>query len=78
LERIQTGTEFTLWIDVVNEALHGWDILDLAHHGFLLSRNELSFYLAYLNDIPIATAATIQYENQASIEFVATLEHHSN
>lgn len=37
-----------------------------------------SFYLAFLNGIPIATAATIQDGDKASVEFVSTLKEHRN
>ncbi|MFD1908226.1 GNAT family N-acetyltransferase [Paenibacillus rhizoplanae] len=46
--------------------------------NFWLSRSELSFYLAYLDGVPIATSAAIQTGNQASIEFVSTLQQYRN
>ena len=78
VNKVTSPSEFALWIDVVNEALHGWTMLDLAFHEFWLSRSELSFYLAYLDDIPVATVAAIQTGNQASIEFVSTLAQYRN
>ncbi|MFD2876640.1 GNAT family N-acetyltransferase [Paenibacillus rhizoplanae] len=36
------------------------------------------FYLAYLDGVPIATSAAIQTGNQASIEFVSTLQQYRN
>lgn len=45
IHRITSSSEFALWIDVVNEALHGWPMLDQAYHEFWLSRSELSFIL---------------------------------
>ncbi|MFD2414225.1 GNAT family N-acetyltransferase [Paenibacillus rhizoplanae] len=78
IHRVTSSSEFALWIDVVNEALHGWPMLDQTYHEFWLSRSELSFYLAYLDGVPIATSAAIQTGNQASIEFVSTLQQYRN
>ncbi|MEK3756976.1 GNAT family N-acetyltransferase [Paenibacillus sp. FSL P4-0338] len=62
----------------MNEALHGWPMLNQAYYEFWLSRSELSFYLAYLDGVPIATSAAMQTGNQASIEFVSTLQQYRN
>ena len=74
VRKVQSPSEFSLWVDVVNEALHGWDMLSCAHYYALVARAELSCYLAFLDGKPIATAATIQDGAQASLEFVSTLE----
>jgi GNAT superfamily N-acetyltransferase len=71
--RVQSPSEFTAWVDVVNEALHGWAMLSTEHYVPLVSRDGLSFYLAFLNGIPIATAATFRSGEKASVEFVSTI-----
>lgn len=78
IHRVTSSSEFALWMDVVNEALHGWPMLNQAHYEFWLSRSELSFYLAYLDGVPIATSAAMQTGIQASIEFVSTLQPYRN
>ena len=74
VKKVQASSEFASWIEVVNKALHGWDMLDTEHCFPLVSRDGVSFYLASLNHVPIATAATIQDGDTASIEFVSTLK----
>jgi ribosomal protein S18 acetylase RimI-like enzyme len=71
--KVQSPSEFSSWVDVVNEALHGWAMLSTEHYVPLISRAGLSFYLAFLNGIPIATAASFQKGEKASLEFVSTI-----
>ena len=74
VRKVQSPSEFSAWVGVVNEALHGWNMLSCEHYYPLVARAELSCYLAFLDGKPIATAATIQDGAQASLEFVSTLE----
>ena len=70
--RVQSSDEFAVWIDVVNEALHGWNLLTAEHYGAWLSCTPLTFYLAYLDGTPAATVATFRDGDRASVEFVST------
>jgi GNAT superfamily N-acetyltransferase len=74
IRRVKSLSEFALWIDVVNEALHGWKLLSTEQYYPWLKHNPLSFYLGYHKGTPIATLATIQNGETASVEFVSTLE----
>ncbi|HEY3342278.1 MAG TPA: GNAT family N-acetyltransferase [Anaerolineae bacterium] len=74
LSKVQSLSEFTAWVDVVNEALHGWPMLDTEHYFPLVSRAGLSFYLAFLHGKAVATAATVRDGENASLEFVSTLK----
>jgi len=63
--------EFSHWINVVNVALHGWNML-LAENCFnFVSTSGVVFYLAYINDEPVGTLATMRDGNDASLEFVS-------
>lgn len=74
VKKVTSVDEFAVWIDIVNGALHGWELLSVKHYVAWLSHKPLSFYLGYRNGTPIATLATIQDGKTASIEFVSTLE----
>ena len=74
IKKAVTLAEFALWVDVVNEALHGWQLLSIEHYSSWLHHNPLSFYLGCCDGRPIATLATIQYGEAASVEFVSTLK----
>ncbi len=72
--KISTKKDFKLWIDVVNTALHGWDMIDADHYFSWVESNNINIYLAEINGLAVSTCATIQNENAASLEFVSTLE----
>lgn len=72
--KVQTKEDFRLWIDVVNTALHGWDMIDAEHYYTWVESNDICIYLGEINGVPVSTAATIQNGNVASLEFVSTLE----
>jgi GNAT superfamily N-acetyltransferase len=76
IKKVESLTEFAAWIDVVNEALHGWKLLNTEHYYPWLHHNPLTFYLGYHNGTPVATLATIQDGITASVEFVSTLKEH--
>lgn len=72
--KISTRNDFKLWIDVVNVALHGWDMIDADHYFTWVESNNINIYLAEMDGIVVSTCATIQNNNTASLEFVSTLE----
>ena len=72
--KISTKNDFKLWIDVVNTALHGWDMIDADHYFTWVESNNINIYLAEIDGIAVSTCATIQNSNTASLEFVSTLE----
>lgn len=74
VKRVKDFSDFRLWIDTVNSALHGWKMIDTERYFTWLSQNNLAFYIGYLNGVPISTAATITDQDNASLEFVSTLE----
>ncbi len=74
IRKVETLAEFATWVDVVNEALHGWQLLSTERYHPWLQHDALSFYLGYCDGRPIATLATIQDGEAASVEFVSTLE----
>jgi ribosomal protein S18 acetylase RimI-like enzyme len=78
VKKVNTLTEFAIWVDVVNEALHGWPMLTSEHYSPWIACREMSLFLAYLNKTPVATVATIQNQDTASIEFVSTLKVYRN
>lgn len=72
--KIGTKKDFKLWIDVVNTALHGWDMIDADHYFTWVESNNINIYLAEINETAVSTCATIQNGKVASLEFVSTLE----
>lgn len=72
--QVCTGEDFAAWIEVVNTALHGWKMIDAEHYLVWLGQQNIRFYLAELDGMPVSTAATIQNGETASLEFVSTLE----
>jgi len=73
IRKVESLAEFAVWVDVVNEALHGWDMLSAEHYAAWLHHAPLVFYLGYRDRMPMATLATIQDGETASVEFVSTL-----
>lgn len=78
VKRVQTKPEFEQWVDTVNTALHGWNMIDVGHYYNWVLQNDFAFYIGYLNDIPVSTAATITNNKNASLEFVSTLSEYRN
>lgn len=72
--KISTMEDFRSWIDVVNTALHGWDMIDAEHYFTWVNEECINIYIAEIDGVAVSTCATIQNENTASLEFVATLE----
>ncbi len=72
--KISAKKDFKLWIDVVNTALHGWDMINADHYFTWVVNNNNNIYLTEINGIAISTCVTIQNKNTASLEFVLTLE----
>ncbi len=77
VDKVASLNEFAVWIDVVNEALHGWDMLSTEHYHAWMRHEPYSFYLGCYRGTPIATLATLQdgeTASTASVEFVSTLK----
>lgn len=78
VSKVQWLEEFTVWVNTVNKALHGWDLLSTDKYSSWLGESNLVFYLAYFEGKPVATSATIKSRNIGSIEFVSTLPEYRN
>lgn len=78
VQRVQTKQIFEQWIDTVNTALHGWNMIDVEHYYTWMLQNDFTFYVGYLNDMLVSTAATITSNENASLEFVSTLAGYRN
>ena len=72
--RVRTREDFQIWVDVVNTALHGWEMIDAGHYAVWLEKGNLRFYLCEMDGEPVSTASTIQTGDTASLEFVSTLQ----
>ncbi len=72
--KISTMEDFKSWIEVVNTALHGWNMIDVEHYFTWVRSKNIKVYLAELDGAAVATCATIQNRNTGSLEFVSTLE----
>lgn len=72
--KISTMEDFKSWIDVVNTALHGWDMIDAEHYFTWVKSSNINIYLAKINGIAVSTCATMQHGSFASLEFVSTLK----
>lgn len=71
---VSTMDDFRTWVDVVNTALHGWDMIDADHYFTWVQEEAVRIYLAETDGAVISTCATIQNGSTASLEFVSTLE----
>lgn len=72
--KVSTMEDFRLWIDVVNTALHGWEMIDAEHYFTWVKDENINIYLAKIDGVAVSTCATIQNGNTSSLEFVSTLE----
>lgn len=72
--KVSTMEDFKAWVNVVNTALHGWDMIDAEHYFPWLEDAHIKIYLAEMDGAAVSTCATIQNGNTGSLEFVSTLE----
>lgn len=72
--KVSKKEDFESWIDVVNTALHGWDMIDAEHYFAWVESDHITIWLAEMNGVAISTCATIQNGRTGSLEFVSTLE----
>lgn len=72
--KVRTKKDFQTWVDIVNTALHGWDMIDADHYSTWVENESMDVYLGEIDGIPVSTAATIRSGEAASLEFVSTLE----
>ncbi|MDO4357869.1 MAG: GNAT family N-acetyltransferase [Clostridia bacterium] len=70
---IRSKADFRVWIDIVNGALHGWDMIDADHYYRWVEDGSYRFYLGEIDGVPVTTAATLSNGGVASLEFVSTL-----
>ncbi len=74
LTRVASGGEFALWADVCNSALHdNYPVIHRVNHYEICRAGILTCYLAYHHGQPAGTAAILNDDGMASLEFVATL-----
>lgn len=71
--KVCSKEDFKAWVDVVNTALHGWDMIDPENYFIWVGEKRFNFYLGEINGVPASTAATIQNGDTGSLEFVSTL-----
>lgn len=74
IKRVRTREEMKIWVDVVNTALHGWEMIDAEHYYVWVEREDIRLYLCEMDGVAVSTAATIRTGDVASLEFVSTLE----
>jgi hypothetical protein len=55
--KITSKSDFQQWIDVVNTALHDWDMIDAEHYYKCVTDGMFSFYMAFMEGTAVATAA---------------------
>ena len=55
---VQTREEFSVWVDVVNTALHGWAMIDAEHYYKWVETGRVSIYMAEICGTAVSTAAT--------------------
>ena len=71
--KVQSKADFRIWIDIVNTALHGWEMIDAKNYYTWVENGVYDFYLAEIDGTPVSTVATIRNGDTASMEFVSTL-----
>lgn len=71
---VRSKEDFAVWIDIVNTALHGWEMIDSERYYTWAENGTYRFYLGELGGVPVSTAAAILNGDTASLEFVSTLE----
>lgn len=71
---VEDFSQFIMWIDIVNKALHGWPMIDAENYRHIHEADDVALYLSYVGGEPAGTAATIRSGSTATLEFVSTLE----
>lgn len=72
--KVSTREDFKVWIDVVNTALNGWEMIDAEHYFTWVESDDMNIYLAEMDGMVVSTCATIQHGNTGSLELVSTLK----
>lgn len=72
--RVMIKEDFQSWIEVVNTALHGWEMIDAENYFTWVDNEIIDLYLGEIDGIPVSTATTIRSGDTASLEFVSTLK----
>lgn len=72
--QVRSAEDFRIWVDIVNTALHGWEMIDAQHYYPWVQNEHFRIYLGEAEGVPVSSAATIQTGEEASLEFVSTLQ----
>lgn len=77
VRRVRSFQEFETWCDLDNRIEHGGNVhIHPQNHRHLLANGRLRCYLGYVDDIPVTTAAILDNEGVASLEFTVSLPEH--
>jgi len=71
---VSTQEELKTWLDIVNTALFGCELVTLEQFTDILNLGNTRFYLGMLNGKAVTSCMTILHEDTSVLEMVATLE----
>lgn len=74
VKKVENQQQFEIWTNISNEVLHdGYTIMHPENHYHLCEEGKLECYIGFYDEKPVATAAIMNDNGIASLEFVATL-----
>lgn len=74
-KKVDNLHDFIIWADISNKVLHGgYAIMHPKNHYHLLECGKMQCYLGFYDRLPVSTAAIMNDNSIASLEFVATLK----
>lgn len=77
VSRVRSQEEFQTWCDLDNEVEHSGDVhIHPQNHYHLIENEKLRCYLGYVDGIAATTAAILNNEGTASLEFTVTTPEH--
>jgi GNAT superfamily N-acetyltransferase len=65
--------DFKIWTDIANEALHGCRLLDPELYYPVCESGEMTCFLGYSGETPVATSSAMMHDGNGTLEFIATL-----
>ena len=76
MKKVNSREAFSLWADITNTVIFGYQGLDPAQYYPLCASGKMVFFLGYCGALPAAASATMNNAGNGTLEFIATLPDH--